>query len=92
MVPPPSAEIIGRIAAVLAPHNQAEERSDGLYAICDELLAGEAQALLTTLQSYPAVPLAPHQDGPNVRRHIEDTLDLARRAWAASHPGHQMHE
>ena len=82
LVPPPSPNIIERIAAVLAPHNETEERADGLYAVCDELLAEQAEALLGTLRGYPAVPLAPHQDGPNVYRHIEETLAQARRAWA----------
>lgn len=82
LVPPQSPKIIERIAAVLGPHNEAEEGPEGLYAVCDELLAAEAEALLGTLRAYPAVPLAPHQDGPNVYRHIEETLDLARRAWA----------
>jgi hypothetical protein len=82
LVPPPTLEIIHRITALLGPHNEAEERADGLYAVCDELLAPEADALLRTLRSYPAVPVAPHQDGPNVHRHIAETLDLARRAWA----------
>ena len=81
LVPPPNPKIIERIAAVLVPHNEAEERADGLYAVCDELLAAEAEVLLGTLRAYPAVPVAPHQDGPNVYRHIEETLDLARRAW-----------
>jgi hypothetical protein len=81
-VPPPSPEIIQRLATVLGPHNEAEERADGLYAVCDELLAPEADTLLRTLRGYPAVPVAPDQDGPDVHRHIEETLDLARRAWA----------
>lgn len=82
LVPPPSPGIIQRVAAVLGPHNEAEERPDGLYAVCDELLASEAEALLGTLRSFPDVPLAPHQDGPNVYRHIEETAELARRGWA----------
>lgn len=82
LVPPPSPEIIRRIGALLGPHNEAEERADGLYAVCDELLAPEADTLLQTLRGYPEVPVAPHQDGPNVHRHIEESLDLARHAWA----------
>jgi hypothetical protein len=82
LVPPPSARIVERLAAVLGPHNEAEERPDGLYAVCDELLANETGALLEALRAFPAIPLAPHQDGPNVHAHIEETLDLARRAWA----------
>ena len=82
LVPPPSPRIIERIAAVLRPHNEAEERPDGLYAVCDELLAREAETLLAALRGFPEVPLAPHQDGPNVYRHIEDTLALAHHGWA----------
>lgn len=82
LVPPPSLKILETIAAVLRPHNEAEERADGLYAVCDELLLAEADSLLRTLRAYPEIPLAPHQEGPNVHRHIEETLDLARRAWA----------
>lgn len=86
MVPPPTVELVGRIAAVLGPHNEVEERSDGLYAVCDDLLAGEADALLGVLRGYPAVPLASHQDGPKVHRHIEEALRLARKAWADEDP------
>ena len=81
LVPPPSARIVERIAEVLGPHNEAEERLNGLYAVCDELLANETETLLETLRAFPAIPLAPHQDGPNVHAHIEETLALARRAW-----------
>ena len=90
LVPPPSPRIIERIAAVLGPHNEAEERPDGLYAVCDELLAGEAAELLARLRSFPEVPLAPHQDGPNVYKHIEETLALARRGWAEAATGQPL--
>jgi hypothetical protein len=83
VVPPPSAAIIERIRSVLGPHNEAEERPDGLYAVCDELLAREAASLLARVRAFPAVPLNPHQGGPNVYRHIEETVELARREWAA---------
>jgi hypothetical protein len=82
LVPPPSRDIIQRIAALLVPHNEAEERADGLYTVCDELLASEAETLLTTLRGFPEIPLASHQDGPSVHKHIAETLELARRAWA----------
>jgi hypothetical protein len=82
LVPTPSARLIEKLATVLGPHNEAEERADGLYAVCDELLVNETEALLQTLAAFPPIPLAPHQDGPNVHRHIEETLELARRAWA----------
>jgi hypothetical protein len=82
LVPPPSPRIIERIVAVLGPHNEAEERPGGLYAVCDELLVKEAETLLKALRGFPEVPVAPHQDGRNVQRHIEETVRLARRGWA----------
>jgi len=87
LVPPPSLGVLDRIAVVLGPHIEEEERPDGLYAVCDELLAGETEELLTGLRSLPEVPLAPHQQGPNVYRHIEQTLALARRGWAEATTG-----
>jgi len=80
LVPTPTPERVERIRAVLGPHNALEEESGGLYETCDRLLAGEAAALLERLGSFPLVPLAPHQDGPRVEKHIAETLALARQA------------
>jgi hypothetical protein len=87
LVPPPREAILRRLAALLEVHNRIEEEPGGLYAVCDELLADEAPALLETLRAYPPVPLAPHQDGRNVHRHIEETVELARQAWAEARTG-----
>jgi hypothetical protein len=80
LVPTPTPEVVERIRSVLVPHNTLEEEPGGLYETCDRLLAGEAAALLEGLRSFPAVPLAPHQDSPRVERHIAETLALARKA------------
>lgn len=76
---PVAAAGLERIRSVLAPHNALEEEPDGLYETCDRLLASEAAALLEGLRAFPAIPLAPHQDGPRVERHIAETLALARK-------------
>jgi len=75
---------MGLIRELLLRHNEAEERADGLYAVCDDLLTAETEDLLVQLAAFPRIPLAPHQDGPNVHRHIEQALELSRRAWAQS--------
>jgi hemerythrin HHE cation binding domain-containing protein len=80
LVPTPTVALSERIRSVLGPHNALEEEPDGLYETCDRLLSAEAPALLETLRSFPPVPLAPHQDGPLVERHIAETLALAREA------------
>jgi hypothetical protein len=82
LVPSPTPSLLRQLADVLEPHNEIEERPGGLYAVCDELLADEAPGVIEALRAFPRIPLAPHQDGPNVHRHIEETLTLARRAWA----------
>jgi hypothetical protein len=52
--------------------------------VCDDLLAAQSETLLAQLNAFPCIPVAPHQDGPNARRHIEQTLELSRRARAES--------
>jgi hypothetical protein len=83
LVPPPDRQLIEQIVSVLGPHNEVEERADGVYAVCDELLEPEAESLLLQLRAYPDVPLNPHRDGPNVRAHIAETVRIARKAWEA---------
>jgi hypothetical protein len=80
LVPTPTPELVEKILSVLGPHNALEEEPDGLYETCDQLLAGDAAALLEKLRAFPEVPLAPHQDSPLVERHIAETLALARKA------------
>lgn len=66
LVPSPTLELCKRIREEIARHNAVEEGENGLYAICDELAknGNDADDLLATLRAAPAVPLAPHYDGP----------------------------
>lgn len=80
LVPSPTPAGIAQLRALLAVHDDLEERSGGAYAACDGLLAGEAAVLLAQLRDYPPVRTAPHNDGPAVERHIAETLALAGRS------------
>lgn len=44
-----------------------------MYECCEQLVGAEAEALLAQLHAAPAVPVAPHSDGPHV-------MDAVRRA------------
>lgn len=80
LVPTPRRDIIARLLEVLARHDALEEGPEGVYAACDDLVAGEVDAILEELRQYPPVRVAPHHDSPLVERHIEETLALARQA------------
>jgi hypothetical protein len=83
LVPTPTPDIVARILSVLAPHNRREEEPRGAYDACDEALGpAEAARLVEKLRAFPEVPLKPYNDGPEVLKHIEVNLDLARRQWA----------
>ena len=79
LVPAPTLGGIERLRAMLALHDGLEEGAAGVYADCDELLAGESAAVIAQLRGYPPVRTAPHNDGPAVERHIAQTLALAGR-------------
>jgi hypothetical protein len=64
LVPTPTHAIIEELRELLARHNAIEEGPDGLYSVCDALLAGEVDAVLGDMRAYPAVPAAKHYDGP----------------------------
>jgi hypothetical protein len=86
LVPTPDAGIVGELRSILEPHNEVEEGPEGLYAICDDLLAPEAGSLLERIRSYPAVKMAPHADGPSVYRTAEGALrGSARQADRSSY-------
>jgi hypothetical protein len=84
LVPTPTLSIIAEIVSVLAPHNRREEEPNGVYDACDRALGEPGAArLVEELRSFPEVPLKAYNDGPEVMKHIEVNLDLARRQWAA---------
>ena len=72
LVPPPSAETIAQIRAILLEHNPLEERPDGMYDRVQQLAGFDA--ILSRASSYPEVPTAPYSESPTVRRSIEALL------------------
>lgn len=68
LVPSPRADVIDELCQVLDRHNALEEGAGALYAICDALAGDEAAAIVERLRAQPAVPVAPHYDGPPHRR------------------------
>jgi len=83
LVPTPTRAIVATLRQVLAGHNPIEEGADGLYAVCDRLLAARATALIAEMNAYPPVPVSPHNDGPQVLPALHRALGRA---------GHQLAE
>ncbi|GEJ58478.1 hemerythrin domain-containing protein [Anaeromyxobacter diazotrophicus] len=77
LVPTPTPGIARELRTLLDPHNELEEGEGGLYATCDALLAGEAEALLERMRAYPPVRVAAHRDGPRVCRTAEEALRVS---------------
>ena len=69
LVPSPSAAICAKLRAVLQRHNPLEEGSQGLYAACDALAGADGAEVVNRLEAQPAVPMAPHYDGPLLGKH-----------------------
>lgn len=88
LVPTPTRAVVAEVLAVLGPHNHREEEPGGVYDACDEALGpAVAERLVAELREFPEPPLKPYNDGPEVFRHIEANLALARRQWVESDPG-----
>ncbi|MCG6924860.1 MAG: hemerythrin domain-containing protein [Acidobacteria bacterium] len=81
LVPTPTPTLVAEIVSVLTPHNRREEEEGGVYDACDEALGAAAVDLVKELEAFPAVPLKPYNDGLEVMKHIETTLELSRRQW-----------
>jgi hypothetical protein len=80
LVPTPTQDIVAQLRALLAAHNVLEEGPAGVYAECEALAVGEASDLLARLEAAPAVPPAPHFDGPRAFAAIERLLRATGRA------------
>lgn len=74
LVPPFSPEIGAAIDRLLLSHNALEEGPGGVYARCDALAAGEAEAVAARLRSAPQTPQRAHQQGPQVSAQVERAL------------------
>lgn len=73
MVPSPNRQVLATLRTILTLHNELEEKDGGLYGVCEEMAAEEAEALALQLREAPAVPVLPHNDRPGI-------LDATRRA------------
>jgi hypothetical protein len=80
LVPTPTRAIVAQLRALLAAHNILEEGPDGVYAECEALAGAAASELLARLEAAPAVPPAPHFDGPRAFAAIDRLLRATGRA------------
>jgi hypothetical protein len=80
LVPTPTPAILARVRTLLDVHNAMEEGDEGVYAQCEQIAAGQLDALRRELESAPAVKLAPHVDTPLVFAAIERLLRAAGRS------------
>jgi hypothetical protein len=74
LVPPPSRVEIELIRGILVHHNPLEEGPGGLYEHVEELAGNELESLMSTVRSFPEIPMAPYSDTPLLRRSIEQLL------------------
>lgn len=73
LVPPPTRQELGQIAAILRTHNALEETDPGLYEII-EGITEDLPALMERAHAIPEVRLAPHSDSELLRTTIEQLL------------------
>ena len=83
LVPTPTPAVVATMRDILAAHNALEEEPGGLYAVCDRLLAGDAEAMVRAMASHPDVRVSPHNDGAGV-------LSALRRALERT--GYRLHD
>jgi hypothetical protein len=83
LVPTPTPELAAELRKILDPHDALEEGDGGLYAACDALLAGQAEALLERMRAYPPVKVARYHDGPRACRTAEEALRVSALQSAA---------
>jgi hypothetical protein len=68
LVPSPTHALCESLRAKLVEHNALEEGEAGLYVQCDSLAGAEASSVVARLRAQPRVPVAPHYDGPLLKR------------------------
>jgi hypothetical protein len=83
LVPPPTPRIISTLRSILYLHGIFEEKDGGVYRVCEDLAGSEVQNLAVRLMSAPAMPVAPHNDRPEV-------IAATRRALARA--GYELKE
>jgi hypothetical protein len=81
LVPPPTPRLVSTLRSILYLRGIFEERDGGVYRVCEDLAGSEVQNLAFRLMSVPPVPVAPHNDRPEV-------IAATRRALARA--GYEM--
>ena len=81
----PTRAIVATLAHVLERHNPIEEGPDGLYAICDSLLASRSAEIVAAMKAHPDVPVSPFNDSERVMPAVERAL--ARAGYSLLAPG-----
>ena len=77
LMPSPTGTICTTIRLILTRHNEAEEGPGGLYELCDELVAAEADSLLARLRAAPDVKVMAHSDSGAVMTTVRRALERA---------------
>jgi hypothetical protein len=77
MVPTPTRALIATLRHILTQHNPIEEGSDGLYALCDRLLAPSRATIVAEMEESAPVNVSPHNDAPGVLPAVERALERA---------------
>ncbi len=81
LAPPPSPTIIRALRTILESHDALEEMTDGLYALCENLVAGRSEEILERLRAAPEVPVSPHAQDPEVIDSVRRILARAGYDW-----------
>lgn len=74
LVPTPTPALLRTIRAVLDEHNSLEERDNGVYEACEQIIGGDADAVLARMQGFPAIRVSKHVDEPRIHEHITRML------------------
>jgi hypothetical protein len=77
MVPTPTPAITATLRHILARHNPVEEGPEGLYAVCDRLLASRLPAIVAEMEAAAPVSVSPHNDAPGVMPAVARALERA---------------
>lgn len=77
LMPSPTPQILATIRRILSDHNQLEEGSGGLYALCDQLPATDMKQLWDALHVAPTVSVMRHSDSPAVMKTLDGALARA---------------
>jgi hypothetical protein len=83
LVPVPSKSILHAIGVILRSHNPLEEGSGGLYEVCERLVTegNQLEAVLTKVQSAPAIPVVPNNDKPELLNVTRRAVERAGYRW-----------